>query len=350
MCEPVRQRFGATPAGEPVEKITLSRGKLSCSVLTLGATLQSLVVPDRAGRPVDVVLGYESLEEYLTQDGYLGAVVGRYANRIAKGRFSLEGREYALAVNNGPNHLHGGLVGFSHRVWTVEELTGDALTLSLFSPDGEEGYPGDLWVRVTYALTEEALELRYWVKSGGRTVCNLTNHSYFNLSGQGSGPVLDQEVALRAERYTPADPTSIPTGQIAPVAGTPMDLREPTPIGAHIGDPFDQLRQAGGYDHNYVIDGEMGSLRPFARCRSPRTGIVLLGETTMPGVQFYTANFLQEGRRGKDGAVYAPRHAFCLETQFYPDAPNQPRFPSPVLLPGQESVQITRFAFQTEEN
>lgn len=348
MSTPLRAPFGTTPAGEAVERITLRRGGMSCSVLTLGATLQSLVVPDRDGDPVDVVLGYETVEEYLNQDAYLGAVVGRFANRIAKGRFTLNGKEYSLAVNNGPNHLHGGVVGFSYLVWTVEELSEGRLTLSLTSPDGQEGYPGNLTVRVTYLLTENALELRYWAKSDQDTPCNLTNHSYFNLSGQGSGPVLDQEVALMADYYTPADPTSIPTGELAPVAGTPMDLRQSAPIGLHIEDPFDQLTQAKGYDHNYVVDGPMGTLRPFARCVSHRTGIVLLGETTLPGVQFYTANYLQEGRRGKEGAVYAPRHAFCLETQFYPDSPNQPTFPDPILSAGKIYDHRTRFTFSVE--
>lgn len=348
MSEPLRRSFGVTPAGEPVERITLTQGKLSCTVLTLGATLQALVVPDRDGNPVDVVLGYETLEEYLDQDGYLGAVVGRYANRIAKGRFTLEGKEYALAVNNGPNHLHGGLVGFSYLVWAVEELSEDRLTLSLTSPDGQEGYPGNLTVRVTYLLTENALELQYSAQADRATPCNLTNHSYFNLAGQDGGPVLDQEVALWAAYYTPTDPTSIPTGEIVPVEGTPMDLRQSTPIGAHIDDPFDQLAQAKGYDHNYVVDGEPGTMRPFARCVSHRTGIVLVGETTMPGVQLYTANFLQEGRRGKAGAVYAPRHAFCLETQFYPDSPNRPEFPSAVLEPGRVYRWATRFAFEVQ--
>lgn len=348
MAEMLCHPFGTTPAGEPVEQLWLRNGGLSCTILTLGATLQSLQVPDRAGRPVDVVLGYDTLEEYLTQDGYLGAVVGRYANRIAKGRFTLNGKEYPLAVNNGPNHLHGGLVGFSHRVWTVEELTEEKAVLSLDSPDGEEGYPGHLKIRVTYTLAQGALTLRYEGKSDGDTVCNLTNHSYFNLSGQGSGSVLDQEVALFARRYTPADETSIPTGELADVAGTPMDLRKATAIGEHIDDPFVQLTQARGYDHNYVIDGTPGELRPAAWARSPRTGIVMRLETTLPGVQLYTANFIDEGRKGKGGALYGPRHAFCLETQFFPDTPNQPQFPSAVLRAGEKYDHTARFSFSAE--
>lgn len=344
MQEAVRRLFGTTPAGERVEALTLKKGLLSCTILTLGAAVQSLMVPGRDGRPVDVALGYDTLKEYLTQDGYLGAVVGRCANRIAQGRFSLEGKEYALAVNNGPNHLHGGRVGFSHRVWTVEEAAADRVVLTLDSPDGEEGYPGHLWVRVTYTLTEEALELRYEAAAGAPTLCALTNHTYFNLSGQGSGSAMDQELRLFAGRYTPADSVSIPTGAVDPVEGTPMDFRRPTPLGQRVDDPFPQLVQAKGYDHNYVIDGEMGRLRPAAAAFSPRTGIVLEVDTTLPGVQLYTANYLTE-RGGKGGARYAPRHAFCLETQFFPDSPNHPGFPSVVLRPGERYDHRTVFRF-----
>lgn len=245
MEEASRRPFGQAPTGQPVELLTLDNGRVRCEILTFGAALRSLEVPDRTGGRVDVVLGYGALEDYLRYDGYLGAVVGRYANRIAKGRFTLDGKEYALAVNSGPNHLHGGSVGFSHRVWQVEALERDRAVLALTSPDGEEGYPGDLTVRVTYRLDGSALELRYEAVSDKDTPCNLTNHSYFNLSGHASGPVLDQEIAIRAQRYTPTDGDSIPLGTIEPVEGTPMDLRTLTPIGAHIDDDFVQLRQAG---------------------------------------------------------------------------------------------------------
>lgn len=349
MTQPFRRPFGATPAGEPVELLGLDNGTLRCQILTLGAALQTLEVPDGHGNRVDVVLGYDTLEDYLKYDGYLGAVVGRCANRIAKGRFSLNGKEYTLAVNNGPNHLHGGLVGFSHRVWQVEELTCDQAVLALSSSDGEEGYPGNLHVRVTCRLDGAALELRYEARSDQDTPCNLTNHSYFNLSGHSSGPVLDQEIRLFSQSYTPTDETSIPLGTVEPVAGTPMDLRAPTPIGAHIDDSFIQLRQAGGYDHNYVVDGSMGVLRPAAWARSPRTGIVMETETTLPGVQLYTANFVEQGRPGKGGAAYGPRHAFCLETQFFPDSPNQPAFPSCILRAGERYEQVTRYGFSASE-
>lgn len=345
MNEPVRRPFGTAPTGEQVEQLTLSNGILTCKLLTFGATLQSLEVPDRNGRPVDVVLGYDSLEEYQSQDGYLGAVVGRFANRIAGGRFTLNGREYRLAVNNGPNHLHGGQVGFSYHVWTVEELAADRAVLSLVSPDGQEGYPGTLRVRVTYQLEETALSIRYEAETDRDTPCNLTNHSYFNLAGQGSGPVLDQEIALYAARYTPADETSIPLGSIEPVAGTPMDLTRPGPIGARIGEPFSQLVLGRGYDHNYVVDGSVGQPRPAAWARCAATGIIMETETTLPGVQFYTANYLEDGRRGKGGAVYGPRHAFCLETQFFPDSPNHPAFPSCILRAGERYDHTTCYRF-----
>lgn len=345
MAYPSRRDFGITSAGETVELLTLDNGLLSCEIITFGAALRALFVPDREGRPVDVVLGYETLEEYQNQDAYLGAVVGRYANRIARGKFTLNGQDYTLAVNNGPNHLHGGITGFSYQVWNVEELTGDRAVLTLESPDGEEGYPGKLRVQVTYHLEGDTLSIRYQAQSDRDTPCNLTNHAYFNLSGQDSGPVLDQEISIHAQYYTPTDADSIPLGVVEAVEGTAMDLRALTPIGAQIDAPFVQLVQGRGYDHNYVVDGQLGQLRSAARVRSAETGIELAVETTLPGVQFYTANYLEEGRAGKRGAVYGPRHAFCLETQFYPDSPNQPSFPSAILKAGECFDHKTRFSF-----
>lgn len=345
MNQSSRCPFGTTRGGEPVELLTLDNGTISCEILTFGATLRTLTVPDREGKPVDVVLGYDHLSDYETRDGYLGAVVGRYANRIAKGQFSLNGKTYSLAVNNGPNHLHGGIVGYSYRVWTVEELTPQKAVLTLESPDGEEGYPGALSLRVTYALEGSALSLHYEALAHGDTVCNLTNHSYFNLAGQDSGPVLDQTLSLCASRYTPADETSIPYGTLEPVESTPMDFRTPTPIGARIEDDFEQLKLGHGYDHNYVLDGPVGTLRPAARAFSSKTGIMMETETTLPGMQLYTANFLPEGCPGKSGASYGPRHAFCLETQFFPDSPNQPVFPSTLLRAGERYDHTTRFRF-----
>ena len=340
--------FGTTPEGQTVSAITLKSGSLSCRILTYGATLQSLCVPDRSGRSVDVVLGYDTLEAYMEQDGYLGATVGRYANRIAGGRFSLNGKDYILAQNNGNNHLHGGNRGFSHRNWSIDCCTADSVTLSLESKDGEEGYPGTLLVKVTYTLRDHALSIRYYAVSDADTPCNLTNHSYFNLSGHDGGPVLDQKIQLFAQYYTPSNGESIPLGTIAPVALTPMDLCAPTSIGAHIDDAFSQLVQARGYDLNYVVDGCAGTLRPAARACCEKSGIAMEVRTTQPGVQFYTANFLEEGRRGKGGCTYGPRHAFCLETQHFPDSPNQPAFPRAVLKRNEAYQHLTEFAFSLD--
>ena len=338
--------FGVLQDGTPVEEYTLRAGALSCSVITFGGSLRTLRVPDRAGKPVDVLLGFDSLEAYRTHGKSLGALVGRYANRIGGAEFTLNGTTYPLAANdNGVNHLHGGRVGFNQRVWTVEDAGADRLALSLFSPDGEEGYPGNLTVRVTYVLTEEGLAIEYRAECDRDTVCSLTNHAYFNLSGHGSGPVLDQTIQLLADRYTPTDPLSIPTGEIAPVEGTPMDLRQPIPIGARIGEDFPQLRQAGGYDHNWIPHGDPGTLRPIARAASAATGISMEVLSTLPGVQFYTGNYLDGCPAGKGGAPYANRWGFCLETQFYPDTPNHPDFPSCVLHAGDTFAHRAVFRF-----
>ena len=339
-----RVRFGTMPDGQVVEKITLRRGKLSCAVLTYGGTLQSLRVPDQTGREVDVVLGFDTLEGYWGQTNYIGALVGRYANRIARGKFTLNGREYTLAVNNGENHLHGGQVGFDKRVWTVERMEEDSLTLSLVSPHMEEGYPGTLRAEVTYTLTEEALVLDYRAESDRETLCNLTNHAYFNLAGHGDHPVVHHVLHIFADCYTPTDPGLIPLGLVA-VDGTPMDLREGLAIGAGMGTDFPQIAQAGGYDHNWAVNGRVGTLRPAARAYSPESGITLEVDTTLPGIQLYVSNFEGEGLAGKDGACYRGRNAFCLETQFYPDSPNQPDFPQAILRPGEVWEHRTVFRF-----
>ena len=338
--------FGVMPDGTPVERYTLTAGDLRCGVITFGGSLQSLQVPDRTGKPVDVLLGFDTLEPYRTHGKSMGALVGRFANRIGGAKFTLNGKTYHLAANNnGVNHLHGGLVGFNKRVWTAEAAGDHSLTLSLSSPDGEEGYPGNLTVRVTYTLTEEGLTIAYQAQSDQDTHCNLTNHAYFNLSGHDSGPVLDQTIQLLADHYTPSDPLSIPTGEIAPVAGTPMDLRVPTTIGAHIGEDFSQLRQAGGYDHNWIPNGQAGTLRPIARAASAVTGISMEVLSTLPGVQFYTGNYLQGSPAGKGGAPYANRWGFCLETQFFPDSPNREAFPSCVLRAGEVFSHKAVFRF-----
>ena len=342
------QHFGVTAKGEDVSVITLSSSAVSCKILSFGASLQSLMVPDRNGQPLDIVLGYDSLNEYETQDGYLGAVVGRYANRIAKAKFNLNGKEYSLAINNGPNHLHGGIVGFSYKVWTVEDVGDAFVKLHLESTDGEEAYPGNMEISVTYTLENSSLTIHYEAVSDADTVCNLTNHSYFNLAGHGSGSALGQELMLNAKCYTPTDADSIPYGELAPVAGTPMDFGTFTKLGERIGSDFIQLIQGKGYDHNYVVDGEVGTLRPAATARCAESGICMQLKTTQPGVQLYTANFIDEGRPGKDGASYGPHHAFCLETQHFPDSPNKPNFPSTVLKAGEKYDHTAKFSFSIE--
>ncbi len=338
--------FGALPDGTAVDQYTLTAGRLECDVITYGGAIRTLRVPDRDGRIVDVLLGFDRLEDYLDPgNGCLGALVGRYANRIGGASFDLNGVRYPLAANNGVNHLHGGIVGFHKRVWTAEAAGDDFVTLALDSPDGEEGYPGDLAVRVTYRLAEDGLAIEYRARAEQDTLCNLTNHAYFNLSGHDSGPVTDQTIQIFAGRYTPTDAGSIPTGEIAPVDGTPMDLRQPLPIGTHWDDGFQQLIFAGGYDHNWVLDGADGSLRPAARAASPETGIALEVLTTLPGVQFYTANSLDGCPAGKGGTPYSRRWGFCLETQLFPDSPHHPNFPSAVLRAGEVWAHTTALRF-----
>ena len=341
--------FGRMPDGRPVSAYLLTAGSLSCRILTYGGAVQSLTVPDRAGRAVDVVLGFDTLEDYLRQDKYMGALVGRYANRIGGSSFTLKGAEYPLPANDGPNHLHGGVLGFDKQLWTVEAASDCSLTLSLTSPDGQEGYPGTMTVRASYTLQNGALTLDLQAQSDRDTLCNLTGHTYWNLSGHQSGPVLGQSIQLFADRYTPSGPDSIPTGEIAPVAGSPMDLRVPQPIGAHIGDSFPQLLQAKGYDHNWAVNGWDGSLRPAARAWSPDTGILLELSATLPGLQLYTGNFLSGCPAGKGGAPYADRWGFALEPQYFPDSPHHPGFPSPVLPAGEEYRQRIVYRFSTAD-
>ncbi len=342
-----KELFGYTAAREAVERIWLEGEGIRCAVLTYGGALAALEVPDREGRPTDVVLGFDTVEDYQKQDKYIGALIGRYANRIGGSRFRLGNETYPLYANDGPNHLHGGKVGFDKKIWQAQELP-DGISLSPHSPHMEEGYPGELDVTVSYTLQPGQLTIHYQARTDRETVCNLTNHSYFNLGGQGSQAVLDHQLQLFASAYTPADPESIPTGEIAAVEGTPMDFRRPTAIGARIDQDFAPLRYASGYDHNWIIDGPQGTLRPFARAWCPRTGILLEGSTTLPGVQLYTGNFLEGGPAGKGGAVYHNRDAFCLETQFFPDAPNHENFPSPVLRPGEVWDHTTVFRFSVE--
>ncbi len=344
-----RRPFGTAPDGKEVELLTLRDGGLTCEIITYGGALRSLLVPDREGKAVDVLLGFDTLDAYVAHTKHLGALIGRYANRIGGARFTLNGKDYPLQANNGPNHLHGGPTGFDRQVWTVEALSENAVTLSLFSPDGHEGYPGDLTVQVTYTLSGGALSLDYEARAGADTICNLTNHAYFNLSGHQSGPVDDQIMELPAQFYTPTDAGSIPTGEIASVEGTPMDLRKGLPIGQRVDEDFPQLQMAGGYDHNWVLPGPAGELRLAARTKSPKTGIVMETLTTLPGVQFYSANYLDGCPAGKGGAHYAKRGAFCLETQLFPDSPHYAHFPSPILRKGEVFRSETVYRFSTED-
>lgn len=336
--------FGVTRDGQSVDEIVLDNGVLRCSLITYGAALRGLTVQGREG-PVDVALGFDTVEAYETQDKFMGAVAGRYANRIADARFTLDGQTYPLAPNDGENSLHGGPTGFATRVWRAEAAGDHGVTFSRESPDMEEGFPGRLQVSVTYRLEGSALHLLYRAVTDRPTVCNLTNHTYFNLNGHNAGGTMDQVLTLHAAAYTPVAPGSIPTGEIAPVGGTPMDFRTPRAIGERIDAPFRQLELCGGYDHNWVLDGQMGVLRPAALLESPRTGIRMAVETTLPGVQFYAGNYVDGCPAGKGGAHYGRRDGVCLETQFYPDTPNHPAFPSCVLRPGETWAHETVFRF-----
>jgi len=343
-----KQPFGKTADGTPVDLYTLTNSKgVRVAITNYGGIVVSLFTPDRNGNPGDIVLGFERLEDYLKGHPYFGAIIGRYGNRIAKGRFTLDGVEYKLAQNNGENHLHGGLVGFDKKVWKARDFVdaeGQHLELRYTSPDGEEGYPGNLDVTVTYSLNEQnQLRIDYVATTDKPTVVNLTNHSYFNLAGEGD--ILGHLLRLNADYFTPVDAGLIPTGELRPVKGTPFDFTEPTPIGARIEQDDEQLRYGRGYDHNFVLRGGGGSLAEAAEVYEPKTGRVLRVLTTEPGVQFYTGNFLDGTLRGKYGRVYHRRTGFCLETQHFPDSPNKPHFPSTVLRPGQTYRSTTIYEF-----
>jgi aldose 1-epimerase len=344
--------FGALENGQQVRAFTMTNSRgVEVRVLDYGGIIQSIRTPDRAGALADIVLGFDDVQGYVKSSPYFGALTGRYANRIAKGRFQLDGKAYTLAVNNGPNALHGGIKGFDKVIWSVEphgDSAGVRLVLRYTSPDGEEGYPGTLRATVTYTLTHaNQLVLDYEATTDKPTIVNLTNHSYFNLHGEGSGTILDHVLTLNADRYTPIDSTSIPTGELPPVAGTPFDFRKPTAIGARIDQPDRQLKNGRGYDHNFVLSRPSGAtgLVHAAHVVDPSSGRTLDVETTEPGVQFYTGNFLDGSFAGKKGHVYQRRTGFCLETQHFPDSPNKPQFPSTVLRPGQTYHSRTQFTF-----
>ena len=344
-----RAPFGVLPSGEAVEVYTLGNAKsVEVRAMTYGAAIVSVRVPNRAGRVDDVVLGFDDLDDYVTKARFFGTVVGRYGNRIGRGRFSLDGSTIQLATNNGPNHLHGGVKGFDTVVWKAAPFERDGsvgVTFTYLSADGEEGYPGALEASVAYTLTpRNELILDYTARTNRATPINLTNHSYFNLAGRGHGDILQHQLRLYAGRYTPTDATQIPTGEIAPVAGTPFDFRTPSAIGARIDAGDEQLRRGNGYDHNFVIDGFDRSkgpvLHPAARVVDPGSGRTLDVATTEPGVQFYSGNNLDQTRNG-----FGPRTAFCLETQHFPDSPNHSNFPSTILRPGDTYRSTTVYTF-----
>ena len=343
-----QEPFGTLPDGRTAELYTLRNNHgVVVKISNYGGIVTSIKVPDRNGRLGDVVLGYDNLDGYLKATPYFGCLVGRYGNRIARGHFTLDGTTYTLATNNYPNALHGGVVGFDKRLWTahpVQRPEGQSLELSYVSPDGEEGYPGTLTVRAVYTLTQDnGLRLDYTATTDKATVVNLTQHSYFNLAGQGD--ILGHEVQINSSRFTPVDSTLIPTGELRPVEGTPFDFRKPTAIGARIGQDDEQLKFGGGYDHNFVIDGATGKLTLQARVQEPTTGRILEVLSTEPALQFYSGNFLDGTITGKGGWVYKHRNGFCMEPQHYPDSPNQPAFPSVVLRPGQTYKNTIIFRF-----
>jgi aldose 1-epimerase len=341
--------FGKMPDGQAIELYTLNNSSgMQVAITNYGGRIVALTVPDRNGKMDDVVLGFDDLPGYLTNNPYFGALIGRYGNRIGGAKFTLDGKEYHLAANDGPNSLHGGLKGFDKVVWKAHPVEGNhpALELTYLSKDGEEEYPGNLKVKVVYTLMgNNALQIDYSATTDKDTVLNLTNHSYFNLSGQGNGDILKTQMMIDASQFTPVDATLIPTGELRSVEGTPFDFRKPTAIGERINGDDEQLKLGKGYDHDFVLDRSGHGLTLAARAVDPDSGRVLEVLTTQPGIQLYTGNFLDGTVHGKGGKVYGRRSAFCLETQHFPDSPNKPNFPSTELKPGQAYHETTVFKF-----
>ncbi|QOY89324.1 aldose epimerase family protein [Paludibaculum fermentans] len=340
------QEFGKTEKGEVVNLYTLrNRNGVEIAIINYGARVVTLKTPDARGRLADIALGFDSLKGYEGPNPYFGAIVGRYGNRIAKGKFTLDGKEYTLAKNNGENSLHGGLVGFDRVIWSGKTEESNGVQKAIFSytsKDGEEGYPGTLNVTVTYSLgNNDDVQIDYHATTDKATVLNVTNHTYFNLAGQGNGDILNQVMQLNADRFTPVDAGLIPTGELKDVTGTPFDFRKPTVIGSRIGDKDEQLTLGKGYDHNYVLNRSGSGLVMAAKAVDPPSGRALEVWTTEPAVQFYTGNFLDGTVVGKNANNYAQRTGFCLETQHYPDSPNHPDFPTTVLKPGEEYKTTT---------
>ncbi|HET7259312.1 MAG TPA: aldose epimerase family protein [Candidatus Acidoferrum sp.] len=352
-----KSSWGKTPDGAEVELYTLTnKSGMEVAITTYGGAVVSLKAPDRHGTLEDVVLGYDSLEGYVNDKVYFGAIIGRYANRIGHAQFTLDGKTYTLAKNNGENTLHGGIKGFNKAVWTAKEIPardGQALELTYLSKDGEEGFPGNLHVRVVYTLTDSnELKIEYLATTDKDTVVNLTNHSYFNLLGvgPGTGDVLGHVLMIEADKFTPVDSGLIPTGELRDVAGTPFDFRKPTAIGVRINDNNEQLKLAGGYDHNFVLRRKMGEPISLAgRVVEPASGRILEVWTTEPGMQLYTGNFLDGSIHGKGGVVYTKHMAFCLETQHFPDSPNHPKFPTTELKPGERYHTTTIYKFSVQK-
>ncbi len=342
--------FGTTATGAPVDAYTIRNDKgAEMVVLTYGGIIQSLKMPDRTGAYDDIVQGFDTLAEYEKSSPYFGSLIGRVGNRIKDGSFTLDGKTYTLAKNNGPNHLHGGIKGWDKLVWTAEpfnEANGAGVRLSLVSPDGDEGYPGKVTARVSYTLSHDnEVIVDYHATTDAPTVINLTQHSYFNLGGAKTENILGHELMLNADRYTPVDATLIPTGELAPVEGTPFDFRTATAIGARIDADHPQIAHGPGYDHNWVLNRTGDGLQTAATVYEPTTGRTMEIRTTEPGIQFYAGNFLDGTLKGKGGRTYPRRSGFCLETQHFPDSPNQPNFPSVVLRPGETYTSQTVFAF-----
>lgn len=345
---------GTLPDGTKVESLTLRNDSgMRARILTLGAALHSLEVPDRDGKSADIVLGDRTFAATASKPQYFGSTVGRFANRIAKGKFVLDGHEYTVPTNNGPNSLHGGTRGFDKVVWDVIETKPDRTTLRYISPDGDQGYPGKLTVTATYALEGDGeLAIEYRASTDAATIVNLSNHAYWNLSGEGSGSVMEQELMIAADAYTPVDATLIPTGDIVPVAGTAFDFRTPKPIGRDLRNGSEpQLLNGRGYDHNWVVSrAPSDQLREVARVHDPRSGRIMSLSSTQPGLQFYSGNFLDGTTVGKSGRVYRQGDAFALEPQLFPDTPNQPAFGSARLAPGQQYVNRIVYRFSTDKD
>jgi aldose 1-epimerase len=340
--------FGKLPDGSTVTIYTLKSPQVEMQVMTFGARVVSIRTPDRHGKMANVVLGYDNLENYIQDNKtYFGVVPGRYANRIANGAFSIEGKEIHLSANEGSNTLHGGKDGFDRRNWTGREVPG-GVEFTLVSPDGDQGFPGSLMAHVRYTLHGNKIAIQYSATADKPTVVNLTNHTYFNLSGAGSGTILNEKLTIFADKITPVDAKLIPTGELMAVAGTPFDFTHPETIGARIDADDEQLKLARGYDHNWVLNGKIGTLHPAARVYDPASGRVLEEDTTEPGVQFYTGNFLDGTFSGPNGK-YGLRSGFCLETQHFPDSPNHPSFPSTELKPGETYSSETTWTFSVQQ-